>query len=291
MRVLITGAEGQVGKELVRSAPEQMTVRALDRCQLDITDPVAVRNVLAEFNPDVIINAAGYTAVDLAEQEPDLAARVNAEGPRQLAMAARALGRCRLVHISTDYVFDGASVNAYQPKDTPHPINVYGRTKLEGERAVIEGLGMQALVVRTAWVYGPHGRNFLHTMLRLMREHNAVRVVADQIGTPTATPMLSKVLWRFVGRPEVSGIYHWTDAGVATWYDFAVAIAEEGVGLGLLPPDIEVTPIASKDYVTPAKRPRCCVLDKQATIEVLALQPRHWRKHLREIMGQPGFGK
>lgn len=291
MKVLITGAGGQVGRELVRSAPALVAVRALDRSQLDIADPAAVRSAVVEFQPDVIINAAGYTAVDRAEQEPELAARANAEGPRQLALAARALVRCRLVHISTDYVFDGMSVSPYGPNDTPQPINVYGRTKLEGERAVLEELGKQALVVRTAWVYGAHGQNFLHTMLRLMRERGSVRVVADQIGTPTATPMLARVLWRFAGLPEMSGIHHWTDAGIASWYDFAVAISEEGMTLGLLPPGVDVSPIPTRDYVTPARRPPCCVLDKQATMDALALQPQHWRKQLREVMRQLGSAK
>jgi dTDP-4-dehydrorhamnose reductase len=286
MRVLITGAGGQVGRELLRAAPPQAEVRALDRNDLDIGDASAVREVVGEFAPAVIINAAGYTAVDKAEQEHEVALRVNAEGPRLLAQAARGLNGCRLVHISTDYVFDGDSARAYRPGDAPHPLSVYGRTKLEGEDAVLAALGPRAVVLRTSWVYGAHGRNFLHTMLRLMRERGAVRVVADQIGTPTSTPALAEVLWQFAKRPGLAGVHHWTDAGVASWYDFAVAIAEEAAAIGLLPPGIEVTPIATEDYPTPARRPACSVLDKRATIAALALEPRHWRQRLREELAR-----
>jgi dTDP-4-dehydrorhamnose reductase len=286
MRVLITGAGGQVGRELVRAAPPQAEVRALDRNDLDIGDAVAVRAAVADFAPTVIINAAGYTAVDKAEQEHDLALRVNAEGPRLLAQAARGLHGCRLVHISTDYVFDGTSAHPYRPGDAPHPLGVYGRTKLEGEDAVLGALGPRAVVLRTSWVYGAHGRNFLHTMLRLMRERGAVRVVADQIGTPTSTPALAEALWQFAKRPGLAGVYHWTDAGVASWYDFAVAIAEEAAAIGLLPPGIEVTPIATEDYPTPARRPACSVLDTRATVTALALEPRHWRQRLREELSR-----
>jgi dTDP-4-dehydrorhamnose reductase len=286
MRVLITGAGGQVGRELVRAAPPQAEVRALDRNDLDIGDAGAVHDVVVEFAPAVIINAAGYTAVDKAEQEHEVALRVNAEGPRLLAQAARGLNGCRMVHISTDYVFDGASARAYRPGDAPHPLSVYGRSKLEGEQAVLAALGARAVVLRTSWVYGAHGRNFLHTMLRLMRERGAVRVVADQIGTPTSTPALAEALWQFAKRPGLAGVHHWTDAGVASWYDFAVAIAEEAAAIGLLPPGIEVTPIATEDYPTPARRPACCVLDKRATVAALALEPRHWRQRLREELAR-----
>ena len=290
MRVLITGAGGQVGRELLRATPPQAEVRALDRADLDIGDAAAVRTAVAEFGPTVIINAAGYTGVDKAEQEHDLALRVNAEGPRLLAQAARGLTGCRLVHISSDYVFDGNSARAYRPGDAPHPLSVYGRSKLEGEQAVLAALGARAVVLRTSWVYGAHGRNFLHTMLRLMRERGAVRVVADQIGTPTATPPLAEALWQFAKRPGLAGVHHWTDAGVASWYDFAVAIAEEAVPLGLLPAGIEVTPIATEDYPTPARRPACSVLDKRATTVALALEPRHWRARLREVMTELSHG-
>jgi len=284
VRVLITGAGGQVGRELVRQAPPQAEVRAVERSELDIGDPLAVRELVAAFAPEVILNAAGYTAVDKAEHEHEAALRVNAEGPRLLAAAAAARHGCRLVHISTDYVFDGEGARAWRPDDTPHPLGVYGRTKLEGERAVLAALGQRAVVLRTSWVYGAHGRSFLHTMLRLMRERGAVRVVADQIGAPTSTPALAEALWQFARRPGLAGVHHWSDAGVASWYDFAIAIAEIGAALGLLPAAVEVRPIATEDYPTPAKRPAMSLLDTRATVSALGLEPHHWRKRLREVM-------
>ena len=199
MRVLITGAGGQLGRELVRTAPAAATVRALDRTYLDVTDAAAVQAVVGEYQPTVILNAAGYTAVDRAESDQEAAWRLNAVAPRQLAEAARTVQQCRLIHVSTDYVFDGESPRPYQPQDAPNPLSAYGKSKLEGERAVLEVLGNHSVVVRTAWVYSAHGRNFLHTMLRLMREQGVVRVVADQIGSPTATAslaVLSESIWR-----------------------------------------------------------------------------------------------
>src|ERR1019366_8516619 len=166
--------------------PPQMQISALTRAQLDISDAGAVSSVVAAFQPALIINAAAYTAVDKAESEPELALAINAEGPHHLAQAAHTLPGCRLLHISTDYVFDGAATQAYKPSDPTNPLSVYGRTKLLGEGAVLEILREQAVILRTAWVYAAQGKNFLLTMLRLMREHSAVRVVADQHGTPTA---------------------------------------------------------------------------------------------------------
>lgn len=289
MKVLVSGAGGQVGRQMLAAVPDGIEARGVDRGALDIADPVAVAELLRAFAPDVIVNCAAYTAVDRAEQEHEAAWRANAAGPQVLAEALRG-SQARLVHISTDYVFDGRSVRAYRPDDATAPLGEYGRSKLAGEQAVISLLGARALVLRTAWVYGAHGRNFLHTMLRLMRERGAVRVVGDQIGTPTSTPALAEALWACVMRQAASGIHHWSDAGVASWYDFAVAIAEEGAALGLLPAGIEVTPIATEDYPTPAARPAFSLLDKRSAATALGLQPRHWRQRLREVMGELPHG-
>lgn len=292
MRALITGSGGQVGHELVRSAPPGAEVRALSRAELDISDKVAVQGAVQEFAPTVIINAAAYTAVDRAETERELAWKVNALAPRLLAEAAAVRTQCRLIHISTDYVFNGESPRPYRIDDDPGPVNEYGRSKLEGERAVLQALGSRAAVVRSSWVYSAHDRNFLHTMLRLMRESRAVRVVADQIGTPTSATSLATALWAFALRPGLSGLHHWTDAGVASWYDFAVAIADEGTMAGLVPAGIEVTPITTEDYPTPARRPVCSLLDKRQTIAALGTRPEHWvrvlRKTLRSMHQAPG---
>ena len=284
MRVLIAGAGGQLGRELSRTAPPTVTVKAACRNDLDICDSAAVSAFFEDFQPTLVINAAAYTAVDKAESEPDVAWRINAHGPALLAAAARNAVSCRLIHISTDYVFDGNSSRPYTPRDEAAPLGIYGKSKLGGERAVLQELGSRALVLRTEWVFGPYGKNFVHTMLKLMRERGGVRVVDDQFGCPTATASLAEALWAFAARPGLAGVYHWTDAGVASWYDFAAAIAEDGSACGLLPVDIEVSPIATSEYPTLAKRPRFSVLDWRATSAALGISPLHWRVRLRRVL-------
>jgi dTDP-4-dehydrorhamnose reductase len=285
MKVLITGAAGQVGQALARSAPSGVDAFAASRRELDIADALGVSEFVNAHRPDLIINAAAHTAVDKAETEPGQARAGNESGPKHLAAAALRSG-ARLIHISTDFVFDGSSSAAYLPDDPPAPLGVYGASKLAGERAVLETLPGRVLVLRTAWVYAATGRNFLLTMLRLMREKGSVRVVADQIGTPTAAESVARTIWSLAERPALSGIYHWTDAGVASWYDFAVAIAEEGLGQGLLPKAADVVPIATADYPTPAKRPRFSVLDTRSTREAIGREAPHWRASLRAVLGE-----
>jgi dTDP-4-dehydrorhamnose reductase len=280
MKVLITGASGQLGNALVHSAPLRTDLRALSRAELNIGDAAAVRAAVAAFQPQLIINAAAYTAVDKAEAEPDLADAINAQAPRHLAQTASALPGCRLLHISTDYVFNGRSAGPYQPSDPPDPLSVYGRTKLAGDHAVLGVLAERAVVLRTAWVYAAQGKNFLLTMLRLMRERGAVRVVADQRGTPTAAISIARALWRIAELPSVHGVLHWTDAGVASWYDFACAIAEDARAAGLLSQAVTVTPITTAEYPTAAHRPANSVLDCRASIEKLDIKPSHWRDSL-----------
>jgi dTDP-4-dehydrorhamnose reductase len=280
MRVLITGASGQVGRALTLCVPPDIDLRALTRAELDISDAGDVRAAVAVFQPDVIINAAAYTAVDKAESEPDLTRAINARGPRLLAQAALAIPGCRLLHISTDYVFDGDGRQPYRPGDATNPLSVYGRTKLTGEGAVFQVLGERAVVLRTAWVYGPQGNNFLLTMLRLMRERGGVRVVADQHGTPTAAISIARALWTIAALPAIHGVLHWTDAGEATWYDFAVEIAKEACSAGLISNPVKVTPITTAEYPTKAYRPPNSVLDCRDSIARLALTPPHWRVNL-----------
>jgi dTDP-4-dehydrorhamnose reductase len=284
MRALITGSGGQVGRELVRAAPPDAEVHALSHGELDISDEPAVQAIVKEFAPTLIINAAAYTAVDRAETERERAWQVNALAPRLLAEAAAARGDCRLIHISTDYVFSGESSRPYEIDAAPAPINEYGRSKLGGERAVLQALATRALIVRSSWVYSAHERNFLHTMLRLMRAGRAVRVVADQIGSPTSAASLAMALWAFAVRPGLSGLHHWTDAGVASWYDFAVAIADQAAVAGLIPARVEVSPIAAEDYPTAARRPACSLLDKRHTIAALGAGPEHWARSLNATL-------
>jgi dTDP-4-dehydrorhamnose reductase len=284
MKVLVTGARGQVGRAVIRAAPASARLIAVTHGELAIGDASAVEKYVTVAKPDVIVNAAAYTAVDRAETEPDLARRANHYGPENLARVAAIIG-ARLVHLSTDFVFDGTDSKPYAPDDPANPLSVYGSTKRDGEVAVRAALPA-AVVLRTAWVYDAAGRNFLLTMLRLMRERGTVRVVADQFGSPTAAQSIAEAIWAILARPAVVGIHHWTDSGVASWYDFAVAIAEEAAAAGKGSATVDVIPIGSEDYPTPAKRPRFSVLDKTATCAALELTPRHWRRNLRQVIGE-----
>jgi dTDP-4-dehydrorhamnose reductase len=278
MKVLITGANGQLGRALQATARLGVSIIAAGSAELDIGDAAAVDALLSAERPDAIFNAAAYTAVDKAESEEALAMRINAEGVANLARGAAAVG-ARLVHVSTDFVFDGRSGIPYAPEAPTAPLGVYGRTKRQGEIAT----GPDALIVRTAWVYGSQGGNFVRTMLRLMAERDEVRVVADQIGTPTFAASLADALWR-LHAAGAKGLFHYTDSGAASWYDFAVAIQEEALAIGLLARAVPVIPIATSDYPTPAARPHYSVLDKSATFALLGGAAPHWRVNLRKML-------
>lgn len=280
MKALIVGADGQLGRGLQACAPEDAEVIAHDIHSLDITDAAAVQAAIEAARPDVVFNAAAYTAVDKAESEEDRALAVNATAVGHLAKAAASVG-ARLVHVSTDFVFDGLSGVPYAPDAPTAPLGAYGRTKLAGEAAA----GPDALIVRTAWVYAPAGGNFVRTMLRLMGERPEVRVVADQIGTPTYAPGLAAALWTMAAK-GASGLHHYTDAGACSWYDFAVAIQEEALVAGLLDKAVPVLPIATSDFPTPAKRPHFSVLDKASTFEILGGPTPHWRTNLRKLIAE-----
>ena len=274
---------GQLGTELQRLAPKEFELTAIDYDQLDITDRDAVVQFVSSNKPSVIINAAAYTAVDKAETESDLAFAVNAIGPGNLAFAAKKIS-ARLLHVSTDYIFDGTSTTPYSPDAATCPLGAYGTGKLEGEKRVADVLGKNFVILRTAWLYSPHGNNFVKTMLRLMSTRDSISIVADQIGTPTSAMTLAKVLWLFVKKPQLSGIYHFTDNGVASWYDFAEAIMEEALAIGMLDKAINICPIATVDYSTPTRRPAYSVLDKSKTLSDLGLKGVHWRNALREML-------
>jgi len=282
MRIMIVGAGGQLGRALQASAPAEAEVIALDRTALDIGDGAAVEKRTGEAEQEQIVNAAAYTAVDKAESEAEEAARINGEGPGHLAAAATAIG-ARFIHVSTDFVFDGASGIPYAPDHPTAPLGVYGATKRAGEQAV-QAAYPGALIVRTAWVYGDTGHNFVRTMLRLMAERDEVRVVADQIGTPTYAAGLARALWA-LDAAGARGIHHWTDSGAASWYDFAVAIQEEAVTIGLLNRLVPVVPIATRDYPTPARRPSYSILDKSGAVALVGAPAPHWRVYLREMLG------
>jgi len=221
--------------------------------------------------------------VDRAESEPLEAARTNVEGVRNLAMAA---DRCdaRLIHVSTNYVFDGEQPTPYLPSSPPRPINVYGLTKYQGEQAALEVRDQRAVVVRTAWVYAAASNNFVRKMLRLMTERDALDVVDDELGTPTWAAALAKVLWHIAGRPGLHGICHWTDGGSANRHEYAVAIQEEAIARGLLTRKIPIRTVSSEAFAAPARRPRNGVLDLTASIEAIGYAPLHWRENLRRML-------
>jgi dTDP-4-dehydrorhamnose reductase len=224
--------------------------------------------------------------VDQAESDPFLADAINAQAPQHLAEAAQNLDSCRLIQLSTDYVFDGRAAEPYKPGDPPHPLSVYGRTKLAGEQAVLGVLGKRAVVLRTAWVYSTRGRNFLVTMLQSMRQHGVVRVVADQKGSPTAAFSIARAIWRIAELPQARGILHWSDEGAASRYEFACAIAEDALDAGLLPQPAQVTAIPTADYPTAARRPANSVLDTSECVVQLGIGPQHWRVNLRATLAQ-----
>ncbi|MDB9493948.1 dTDP-4-dehydrorhamnose reductase [Spirulina major CS-329] len=280
--VLLVGAGGQLGQALIATAPPQVQIKAFNRQQLDISDRAAVIDLITETKPTWVINAAAYTAVDQAEKEPTLAFTINGDGPGYLAQAVETIGG-RLLHISTDFVFDGKASRPYQPDDRPNPLSVYGESKLAGEQQILRILGEKSLIIRTAWLYSVINHNFVSTMLRLMQTRDEVRVVADQVGTPTAATTLAQVLWQSIAQ-DIQGIYHVTDAGVASWYDFAVAIQHHSYQLHLLDRVVPVQPISTLEFPTLAKRPSYSVLDKSRTWQQLAITPHHWQAVLYKTL-------
>lgn len=278
MKILITGKNGQLGWELSQTVPKGIEIVALGSEELDIVQLDQVNQCFEKYQPDVVINAAAYTAVDKAETEKSLAYAVNEAGAKNLAQACKA-HNCRLLQVSTDFVFDGSKTLPYQTDDATNPISVYGASKLAGENAILDILP-NTVIVRTAWVYSTHGNNFVKTMLRLMAEKPQLGIVYDQVGTPTWAKGLAQWLWTMADKADVSGIFHWTDAGVASWYDFAVAIQELAVEKGMLDKAIPVLPIPASQYPTPAKRPSFSVIDKFSAEQASGLQTVHWRKQL-----------
>jgi dTDP-4-dehydrorhamnose reductase len=285
MRLLLLGGNGQVGTEFrALPLPCGVEVVAPDEGALDLTDHGALDSVIAEGSWSAVINAAAYTDVDRAESEEAKALAVNGEAPARLAAATSRFG-IPLVHISTDYVFDGRKGAPYVESDTPSPLNAYGRTKLAGERGITAG-NPRHFIVRTSWVYSPYGRNFVRTILRLANERDRLAIVADQRGCPTAandvaSACLSLAL-RCASNPDDGpyGLYHFAGGGEATWHEFAKAI----VALARPPGSIEVVPIGTKDYPTPAKRPADSRLDCGALDRDLQIKPRPWREALQNTL-------
>lgn len=282
MRVLVLGG-GQIAKAVGAAAPAGHEVAIRTHADLDIVDPSALARALAEVGADWIVNAAAYTAVDLAEDDAARAIAVNDTAVASIAGVAAREGS-RLLHLSTDFVFDGKSTRAHLPDDQTNPLSVYGSSKLGGERHVVAGGA--GIVLRTSWVYAASGKNFVLTMLRLMREKDQISVVSDQIGAPTWAASAAAAIWGLIDVEAAPGIYHWTDLGVASWYDFAVAIQDEALARGLLSRAVPILPIRSSEYPTRAQRPAFSVLDNAATRSLLNAPGRHWRHNLGMMLDE-----
>jgi dTDP-4-dehydrorhamnose reductase len=276
LRILITGKEGQVGWELQRSLAGLGDVVATNRREFDLCDSNAIRRAVRKTSPDIIVNAAAYTAVDNAESEPDVAMQVNAIAPGILAEEAKLLGAL-LVHYSTDYVFDGSKKSPYKEEDTPNPLSVYGRSKLEGEQAIVAS-ECRHLIFRTSWVYSSRGRNFFLTILKAAREKPELRVVDDQFGAPTSSSAIADATARAlrVGSPE--GLYHMSAGGRTSWFGFAQAILRNAAI------STPVVPIRSDQYPAKATRPRNSVLDNSRLKGALGVSLPDWESQLEQVM-------
>lgn len=282
MRALIVGKNGQLAWELGRSCPPDFEIKICGRDELDICSRSQIDEIFKSFKPEIVINCAAYTAVDKAESDSMTAYAVNESGVRNLADSCRE-NAVRLLQVSTDFVFDGKNHLPYLPTDTACPVSVYGASKYAGEQVVAELLP-QSVIVRTSWVYSSHGNNFVKTILRLAKEKPQINVVADQVGTPTWAYGLAQWLWRVAAKPDVFGVFHWSDAGVASWYDFAIAIQELAFTKGILQKMIPINPIPTEDYPVPARRPNYSVLNKRSAEEVAGLKTTHWRQQLSQML-------
>ena len=294
MKILVTGSEGQLGRDLMpRLEKAGYEVCGHDVSSLDITDTAKTVEAVAGLKPFAIINCAAYTQVDKAEAESEAAYAVNKQGAASLAQAAANIG-ARLLHISTDFVFDGRKSTPYAEDDQVSPISVYGASKLAGEQAIISCLP-EHIIVRTAWLYGAQGNNFVKTILRLAAERESLNIVYDQIGTPTWTTDLCDALVLTVKALESGktpyGIYHYTNEGVASWYDFAVEIVEEALARGLAIKCKTLEPILTSGYPTPAARPAFSVLDKAKFKKTFGVKIPHWRGSLKKMMDELDGGE
>jgi dTDP-4-dehydrorhamnose reductase len=289
-RILLVGANGQLGQELQQTLTPLGDVIGVGREKLDLAASTSIRQVISDASPNVIVNAAAYTAVDKAQTETELAHAINAIAPAIMAEEAQRLGAA-LFHVSTDYVFDGQKNTPYTEEDPTNPISAYGKSKLLGEEEIRKTLSRH-IILRTAWVYGTKGKsNFVRTMLRLFAEREEVRVVADQVGTPTWAHDIADAIAFLVPQlsPEgeqspITGIYHYTNSGVASWYDFAVAIFEEAKQLGFPIRVQRIVPITTSEYPTPAQRPAYSVLSGKKVSAALGTYPPYWRDGLRQML-------
>ena len=291
MRVLIIGANGQLGKCLADTKPEKLDLISYSKEEFDLLDIDKCLEKIEKVKPNYVINAAAYTAVDKAETEKEIVEIINAKNPYKIAYKLNNLGG-KFIQISTDFVFSGLKSSPYQTNDELLPLNEYGKSKALCEKLLVELNNTK--IIRTSWLYSPFGKNFCLTMLRLHKTYLdkevPLRVVSDQISCPTSSFSLSNVCWEMIKNDEIfqnkQKIFHWSDAGVASWYDFAVAIGDIGLKSGLLENKSQVLPIKSKDFPTPAKRPCFSLLDSYDICDLLTLKRSHWRYELEHVIDQ-----
>ncbi|QQA77469.1 dTDP-4-dehydrorhamnose reductase [Pectobacterium parmentieri] len=281
MRILLTGANGQLGRCFQDRLPIGWEILATDSGELDITDLARVEEVVKAFQPDAIVNAAAYTAVDKAESEPELAEKINAIGPENLAITANKQG-IQLVHVSTDYVFDGNATEPYEEDSVTNPLSVYGKTKLAGEQAVTK-VSPEAIIVRTAWVFSEYGNNFVKTMLRLVKERDALSIVADQRGCPTYAGDLAQAIISLLEKNAEGGIYHYSGDQEVSWYEFAQAIFAVAAQKAVLSKVPALTSITTAQYPTPAHRPAYSTLSGEK-IKVLGIALSDWERALKKTI-------
>ncbi|WP_027351869.1 dTDP-4-dehydrorhamnose reductase [Halotalea alkalilenta] len=286
-RVLVVGATGQVGTALLERAPLDVEAIGVGSSELDLTDPGAIDAAFARWRPEQVINAAAYTAVDRAESQPELAFAVNRDGPARLGRAAAAAG-IPVLHVSTDYVFSGDCDRPYREDDPTAPNSVYGASKLAGERALLAA-SPESLVLRTSWVFGIHGQNFVKTMLRLGVERDELGIVADQWGCPTSAVSIAEALWRLSdamvsSSPPGGGVYHFAGAPACTWYDFAETIFQRAQALAVLARVPRLRRLSTDEYPTPAHRPAWSVLDCSKLEREAAIAPSDWRVDLESML-------
>lgn len=286
--LLLTGANGQLGRTFCQhwqneELAEKFILKALDRSDLNLVDTDAITVCLNELSPDLILNAAAYTAVDLAEAEREQAFKINEKAVETMGQWSAESGS-KILHISTDFVFDGTANSPYTPDEETSPLGSYGASKLAGEQKLRETLPDRYAIVRTSWLYSEYGNNFVKTMLRLMSEKEELSVVSDQIGSPTSTHSLVKFIFGWIEGECPTGIFHWNDGGTISWFDFACAIQHLAIKKGLLESEISIRSIKTEEYPTPARRPAYSVMDRSRAVPFLSTAPQTWQAELEHVM-------
>ena len=287
MKVLLTGATGQVGLEIIKTQPASVEIIQPNRNQLNLSDYDSCKKIVKETKPDWIINCGAYTAVDAAENDIEICTRINSYAPKAFTEAINETNG-KLLQLSTDFVFDGEQNSPYKDNHEKNPLCHYGKSKALGEELIKNNVNniKNSIILRTSWVISPRGRNFILTMLKMHSEKDSINVVSDQIGSPTSAHDLSKVCWKIINykTKKLPFILHWSDAGVASWFDVAVAVGEIAEELNIIRKKAIVNPIYTIDYPTPARRPKYSILDTRKTSNLLRVIPNHWRRNLKNIL-------